>query len=261
MSSSDAWRDGFQLSSLIAVSETDILRTADNDPSMQSDSTVLLFLQDGMKWLEETAATFRASSQPGAANNFLPSQYINRPSAIQRQRQEREARDAEGFPDLNQMPHGLGSFEWLDSVHDPPLAQVLGLETPVDILVARQFGALDGMGDLDRPRTVFYPDERYFEPSQVPDVPGRWEFMTTHGDSNARVLAQINFNNDPRIDNVAPTAQDIWNLRQRFQGEWQRGERDDDPTEGIELVWIPNDFAGAMEAAARHGIAGSSHEQ
>ena len=188
-------------------------------------------LESDLFWLEEDEETFCASYRPLAIN----------PRPADRQAEEEEDRERGGIPDLNQMPNGIGDFTWSNPEIDQPIAEALGYHTPEDILRGRQNGEMDDMRDRDRPRVVFWPDLRFFQPSEHPEGEGHWEFMTTHGEGSARGQAALNFGNNPQFFQGNPSAREIWELRQYFRNRVNDPDDElrEDPTEEIELVWIP----------------------
>lgn len=193
-----------------------------------------LDMRPASNWRQETKETFRASYR----QDWVERAPIVTLPAI-RQAEEENLRAFGAFPDLNQMPHGPGRFEWMDAI-DEQVARALGYRTSEEMAEARQLGALDDMRDQDRPRTVWYPDPDNFQPQEQPAGDGHWEFFTTEGESSARAHAALDWGSGPMLpDTPNPTAQDIWSLRQRYRDLVARGVTDEDPTMGVELVWVP----------------------
>ncbi len=212
---------------------------------------VPILLKGHLTWLPEDELTFRSSYQPGDTD-------VPRPAQRDRQGEEDSARLAGGFPDIDQMPHGVGTLTWLDENLDRDTAHALGFQNPEEAINARQVGAMVCMHHQDRPRVVFWPERRFFQPQQQPNGHGQWAFFTTWGDSNARQLARLNFANQiiTGLPNTPdPTAEDIWILRQRYQGRIADGEDVDDPTSAIELVWVPGEVDTEYGIDTHSGLA------
>lgn len=162
------------------------------------------------------------------------------PGTPSRSALENNARAAGGFVDIDQLPHGLGEFEWLDDNVDQLRARALGYDSPVDVVMARENGALTvGIPARDRPQVVYLPDRRYFNPREQPAGAGRWEYFTT-GEGGSRDLAIADFGGQDDVGgNPEPSAADIWALRQRNYRRIANGDLDEDFTDTIDLVWIP----------------------
>lgn len=218
-----------------------------------ADEISSLDIRSPSNWRQESKSYLRASYRQHwveqAPSLILP---------VSREAEEEILRAAGAFPDLDQIPHGLGHFSWLHEI-DERVADALGYRTPDEIVEARQTGGLAGMRDRDRPRVVWYPDRDFFQPQEQPTGQGYWEFFTVQGDSNARVQAALDWGNGPVFpDTSNPTAEDIWHLRQRYRDLVTRGMISQDPTNGIELVWIPGtpetDDDGAAPANNVHSL-------
>jgi hypothetical protein len=149
-----------------------------------------------------------------------------------------ERSDAEqdgGLVDWDEQPNGLGTWHWLNRDVDPEIALQYGLNTPEDVMRARQNGVLTNVPYNHRPLTVWHPDTRFVNPDIQPRGQGRWEYTTTP----SRDLAWTNHGlQDNFPDEPHPSAAQIWDLRRRKRDEIARGDRDEDTTADIDLVWV-----------------------
>nr|POF11605.1 hypothetical protein CFP56_44443 [Quercus suber] len=128
---------------------------------------------------------------------------------------------------------GFGTWCWQEDA-DRLLANSLGYFQPEEVTIARGNGHV---GMASGPGVMFFPDVRFLDPPSQPSGPGRWEYFTELSEQ----LARINFGLQEDYPGVPqPTALQMWHLRQRNQRNISRGTRIEDPTEHINLVWIPD---------------------
>lgn len=162
---------------------------------------------------------------------------------------EQFARERGGLVNPDQQPRGVGEWEWLEDGVDDYRAAALGFNTPEEVHAARQNGLLaQGMGPNAGPLVVFYPNHDFWNPEEQPEGDGHFEYLTTEGDGSARAHAMLDFagqDDHGFANNPAPTAQDIWELRQRYQALIAAGHDVDDPTEEHDLVWVPEGANGS----------------
>jgi hypothetical protein len=197
-------------------------------------------------WKKESATKPRASYQLADADIISQTACSTRRSTRNINRQAIE--NLGGYLDLNQIPNGLGEFQWLDD-QDRALGETLGFNEAAGgaraFVGAREAGAFAEMRVRDLPHTVYWPDQDLFNPVVQPAAPGHWEFFTTGEDGTAQALAWLNFGGNAAeglAGVVRPTAVQIWGVRQRrlLAGR-------EDITRDIELVWVPNlDGAGNL---------------
>lgn len=146
-------------------------------------------------WQPETALNMRASYR---VEGVTTPPTITRPASRHVERQTmRDAGPMVRMVDLDQVPHGLGTWGWLNPAVDLQLARAFGLNTPLEVATARQNGMLAGMPVDARPMTVFTPNARYLNPTRQPAGPGQWEYLTTEGDNSSQALAWLNFGGLP----------------------------------------------------------------
>ncbi|KAK5128881.1 hypothetical protein LTR85_000214 [Meristemomyces frigidus] len=206
--------------------------------------------QGTMVWQEATAFAGLAAYRIESANTPLvvgpATESPPRRSNEQTEAMEDGVRQDGGLPALGQRPQGLGHWEWLQAGVDDVRARALGFANPEAVELARQEGLLSrGMGPNAGPITVWYPDQNFFNPLVQPGGPGHWAYHTAHFDDSDRAHAILNFGNQAAFGfggNHAPAAREIWQLRQQNQARIRAGELDSDPTEPINLVWIPGEL-------------------
>ncbi|KAK3703308.1 hypothetical protein LTR37_014520 [Vermiconidia calcicola] len=164
-----------------------------------------------------------------------------------------------GYPDIGQLPHGRGRFEWLNEEVDQQLARALNYANPIEVVVAEESGAFDNVPLNNRPRVVFYPNRQYFNLTHQPRGDGQWRYFTTRGDGSAQTLAHMNHGGQhpETLDIPRPTASQLFQLRRRMQARLARGEIDRDTTMDSEIVWVP---AGDMPDDTSDAGAESEHE-
>nr|POE80923.1 hypothetical protein CFP56_56997 [Quercus suber] len=131
------------------------------------------------------------------------------------------------------LPRGQGLWVWWNSV-DRQSAHDLGLFTPIEVTIARGKGRI---GMASGPSVVFIPDNRFLDPMTQPPGRGRWAYFT----DSSEELAQINFGlQEDFPEDPHPTAEQIWDLRQRNRIDILCGLRREDPTVHVNLVWLPD---------------------
>ena len=187
--------------------------------------------QDQLRAVDETASTYLASYRIQGGRMGLTAG-----STCNRTQERSDAEQDGGLVDWNEQPNGVGTWRWLNRDVDPEIAIQYGLNTPEDVMRARQNGVLTNVPYNHRPLTVWYPDTRFVNPQVQPEGQGRWEYTTTPSQDLAWTNhgLQENFPNEPH-----PTAAQIWDLRRRQRDEIARGDRDEDTTADIDLVWVP----------------------
>ena len=187
--------------------------------------------QDQIRAVNETASTYLASYRIHGRQVGLTAG-----STRNRAQERSDAEQGDGLVDLIEQPNGVGTWHWLNRDVDPEIALQYGLNTPEEVMRARQNGVLANVPYNHRPLTVWQPDIRFVNPDIQPQGQGRWEYTTTP----SRDLAWTNhglqdaFPNEPH-----PTATQLWDLRRRQRDEIARGDREEDTTANIDLVWVP----------------------
>ncbi|KAK3725549.1 hypothetical protein LTR37_000519 [Vermiconidia calcicola] len=184
-------------------------------------------------WYLETDRQSRASYQLSNLNLLTAPPPVVAPA--NRDAELDRARALNGFPDIGQLPEGDGRWAWLNQNVDGQIAQVLGYNNPIDVALAEENGALQGLPLRNRPRVVFFPEMQHFDIAYQPAGPGRWAYFT-NGEGSARELAYTNLGNLDYVfdNNPHPSAAQVWRYRQQV-----RAAGGYDPTEGIEIVWVP----------------------
>jgi hypothetical protein len=174
--------------------------------------------------------------------------------------------NGDAFVHVSQIPRGLGRWEWLQK-KDFVLALAQGYNNqqgklyslfsfPSLVLAFRLYSWAFKEVELARgrnelglsfnknagPITVFFPDPRFHNPAVQPAIPGHWEFLTT-GQGFTEEYAQMQFAGTdffPWADPNHPTAGEIWQVRQQMNVEIRQGARDENITNDIHLVFVPD---------------------
>lgn len=153
--------------------------------------------------------------------------------------QERgEAENAGGIVDWDEQPNGIGRWEWLNRHIDAEIAVQYGINTPEDVMRARENGVLTNVPYAHRPLTVWRPHLPFLNPDAQPAGQGRWEYTTTP----SRDLAYTNLGGQEGFEDIPyPTAAQVFDRRRQIRDEIARGDRgtDTDNTANVDLVWVP----------------------
>lgn len=168
-----------------------------------------------------------------AQNATLGAQFNEQP---QRRDLDRGMVAADDVINPGQVPLAWGKWFWWRH-SDRQAANAFGLRTPIEVTMARRDGFI---GMASEPFVVFRPDHRFWNLQCQPSGAGRWAFFT-EGEDSTESWAWMNFGGQIYFPNhLHPTAQQMWHLRQRFQLEMRNGSRGEDPTQGIDIVWLPD---------------------
>ena len=193
-------------------------------------------LEERTTWEPETDTNFRASYIiEGEHDHVTPPL---RASSASRAAANTAAAALGGLVNPREVPAGLGNWQWLQPHVDQPLAHAQAIDTPFNATRLREAGALaPGLGGLDEPAVVFYPNVRYLNPTTQPTAHGRWEYLTAAESGSSRHLAHLNFGGGDDFgfeDNPTLTAAELWELRSEYlQANLI------DPTREVDIVWIP----------------------
>ncbi|KAK3678687.1 hypothetical protein LTR78_001140 [Recurvomyces mirabilis] len=161
-----------------------------------------------------------------------------------------DAQAAGNMPNPGEVPWGSGHWEWLEP-HDGVVAAEMGYSSHQQVERTRQAGRLPNNTNRATPadvgpNTVWVPVRDAWNPSRPSTRHGFYAFVA-HGD---RALARINLGGQDAYglgDRADPTADEVFAVRRRQQGRMAADEDVLDPTDGIDLVWVPE---GTPPAAA-----------
>ena len=183
--------------------------------------------QDRLVWLSETGSAYLASY----ILDGRPILDLRADAARDRTQDRQVVQHDGGLVDLDEQPAGVGSLEWFDNAIDAQRARNLGLDTPQDVIRARENGTLTNVPVNQRPWTVWWPEVCFLNPVTQPQGDGHWEYYTSESERLAwtNLGGQNAFPNSPR-----PTALEIYTRRLVV-----RALALADETAGIDIVWVP----------------------
>ena len=132
-----------------------------------------------------------------------------------------------------------------------------GFPDPREVNAARMREELAiGTGPRAGPIVVFWPDPDFLNPSEQPEGPGAWRFLTNEGVHSERGLAAINFGGNHGLP-AYPTASQIRRL-----GELLIDNGREDLTAHIDIVWVPGqEDADPGEDPGLDGTVGIDNEE
>ena len=191
----------------------------------------------------DTSDTEDPSESDDGDDPEVKAQDAERRKIRQRQRLIDDARHRGALVNPAAYPRGLGDWDWLEEGDDDAHAATLDLHTPGDVTEARTAGdprVPRGDTPSQRPVVTFLPDHRYFNPDELPEGEGQFEYFTTASEE----LAITNYGGNDAYefaDIDHPTATEIWAMRYHHHNRAGTGEAEEGTTfaEDIDVVWIP----------------------